>query len=188
MIRKSDEDDISNSSIIYNIEQDSVNFSPALQQSINNILVHNDVTGMLVPSLAALKSVHAITKELTAEGQTLVLSNIRHLEMVKKQINQLPSLSDEAVQTLVAAELNPMDVEVINECKLASFSQHSFAKTKMVALGNAIENLVGLLQICEENENLKVISHMSDLSKQLDCIKSRTEIWRNNRNTIINIM
>ena len=58
----------------------------------------------------------------------------------------------------------------------------------MVALGNAIENLVGLLQICEENENLKVISHMSDLTKQLDLIKSRTEIWKNNRNTIINIM
>ena len=116
MLRKSDEDDVSNSSIIYNIEQDSVNFSPALEQSINNILVHNDVTGMLVPSLAALKSVHAITKELTTEGQTLVLSNIRHLEMVKRQINQLPSLSDEAVQALVAVEINPVEVEV-NECK-----------------------------------------------------------------------
>ena len=111
-MKKSEQDDISNNSIIYNIEQDSVNFSPAFEQSINNILVHNDVTGMLVPSLAALKSVHAITKELTAKGQTLVLSNIRHLEMVKKQINKLPSHSDEAAKTLVAPELSPVEVEV----------------------------------------------------------------------------
>ena len=97
--RNRDEDDISNSSIIYNIEQDSVNFSPALEKHINNILMHEDMTGLLGPSLAALKCAHAITTEMTSTGK-LVLTNIKHLEMVKKNIRQLPALSDQAIQVI----------------------------------------------------------------------------------------
>ena len=100
--RGRDEDDISNSSIIYNIEQDSVSISPSLEKHIQvmprhvsrvtchmsnvtdplsrvtcqDILRHEDLTGLLGPSLAALKCAHGVTLELSATGQ-LVLTNTR---------------------------------------------------------------------------------------------------------------
>ena len=93
--RGRDDDDISNSSIIYNIEQDSVSISPSLEKHIQvrsghvsyvtcplsrvtcqDILRHDDLTGLLGPSLAALKCAHGVTLELSATGQ-LVLTNTR---------------------------------------------------------------------------------------------------------------
>ena len=61
----------------------------------------------------------------------------RHLHLVRRSITQLPILCDMAIQALITTEVNPMEVEA-----------------RMVALGIGLENLVGLLQIWEGNENM----------------------------------
>ena len=61
----------------------------------------------------------------------------RHLNLVRRSITQLPVLCDMAIQALITAEVNPPEVEA-----------------RMVALGIGLENLVGLLQIWEGNENM----------------------------------
>jgi len=167
--RSRDDDDISNSSIVYNIEQDSVNMNPALEKHIQDILLHDDITGLLDPSLKALKAAHAVTAEMSAAGQ-LVLTNMRHLHLVRRSITQLPLLCDMAIQALITTEVNPMEVEA-----------------RMVALGIGLENLVGLLQIWEGNENMNIISHMTNFEKQLDLIKKKTDKWNQSRHTIVNI-
>ena len=77
----------------------------------------------------------------------------------------------------------------------------------MVALGIAIENLVGLLQIWEGNENMvgiliicfksfcnipsiqNIISHLKEFGKQLDLIKKRTDKWKETKYaSVINIV
>ena len=50
-------------------------------------------------------------------------------------------LCDVAIQALITAEVNPPEVEA-----------------RMVALGIGLENLVGLLQIWEGNENMVRVS------------------------------
>lgn len=50
-----EEDSISNTSIVYNIEQDSVSITPSLHRQIQEILLTDDITGLLEPSLTALK-------------------------------------------------------------------------------------------------------------------------------------
>ena len=96
-----------------------------------------------------------------------------------------------AIQALITAEVNPMEVEA-----------------RMVALGIGLENLVGLLQIWEGNENMvgvpyciimlkrqnilnflfqNIISHMTNFEKQLDLIKKKTDKWNQSRHTIVNI-
>ena len=66
----------------------------------------------------------------------------RHLHLVRRSITQLPLLCDMAIQALITTEVNPMEVEA-----------------RMVALGIGLENLVGLLQIWEGNENMVGLSY-----------------------------
>ena len=98
-----------------------------------------------------------------------------------------------AIQALITAEVNPMEVEA-----------------RMVALGIGLESLVGLLQIWEGNENMvsvpylpfciilkrqnisnvlfqNIIFHMTNFEKQLDLIKKKTDKWNQSRHTIVNI-
>ena len=56
---------------------------------------------------------------------------------MRRSITQLPLLCDMAIQALITTEVNPMEVEA-----------------RMVALGIGLENLVGLLQIWDGNENM----------------------------------
>ena len=81
-------------------------------------------------------------------------------------------------------------------------------EARMVALGIGLENLVGLLQIWEGNENMvggpycfimlkrqnilnfffqNIIFHMTNFEKQLDLIKKKTDKWNQSRHTIVNI-
>ena len=72
-----------------------------------HILLLDDITGLLTPSLAALKSAHAVTAEMSAAGQ-LVLTNMRHLNMVRRCISQIPILCDQAIQVMVILRMMVM--------------------------------------------------------------------------------
>ena len=47
---------------------------------VQDILLHDDITGLLGPSLKALKAAHAVTAEMSAAGQ-LVLTNMRSVSV-----------------------------------------------------------------------------------------------------------
>ena len=57
-------------------------------ECIQDILQHDDITGLLGPSLKALKAAHAVTTEMSAAGK-LVLTNMKSvpaiLLMLKKR-------------------------------------------------------------------------------------------------------
>ena len=68
----------------------------------------DDITGLLTPGLAALKCAHAVTAEMSAAGQ-LVLTNMRHLNMVRRCISQIPTLCDQAIQVLTKMRMIRVD-------------------------------------------------------------------------------
>merc|ERR1712168_1708623 len=102
----------------------------------------------------------------------LVLTNMKHLDMLRKSIHNIPVLCDAAIQALITTEINPIEVEA-----------------RMIALGLGLENTLGLLQIFEGNENANFVCCMREFEKQLEVIKTRTEKWiSSKRDVVINVV
>ena len=112
-----EEDSISNTSIVYNIEQDSVSITPSLHRQIQEILLTDDITGLLQPSLTALKVFRSTNRildmlilqaahKMMGEMVTikLVLTNMKHLDMLRKSIHNIPALCDAAIQVPSSSE------------------------------------------------------------------------------------
>ena len=87
---------MSNTSIIYNIEQDTVSITPSLCKQIEQILLADDITGLLEPSLGALKAAHRMMEAMVT--RKLVLTNLSHLDLLRRSIHQIPVLCDAAIQ------------------------------------------------------------------------------------------
>ena len=98
--RRAEEDSLSNTSIIYNIEQDSVSITPSLCKQIEEILLVDDITGLLEPSLGALKAAHRMMEEMVT--RKLVLTNLSHLDLLRRSIHHIPVLCDAAIQVGIA--------------------------------------------------------------------------------------
>ena len=94
--RRAEEDNVSNTSIIYNIEQDTVSITPSLCKQIEEILLADDITGLLEPSLGALKAAHRMMEEMVT--RKLVLANLSHLDHLRRSIHHIPVLCDAAIQ------------------------------------------------------------------------------------------
>ena len=105
LCRAREDDNISNTSIIYNIEQDSVSITPSLHKQIQEILLVDDITGLLEPSLAALKAAHKVMGEMVS--MKLILTNMKHLDMLRRSIHHIPVLCDAAIQVTLNTE--PID-------------------------------------------------------------------------------
>ena len=105
LCRAREDDNISNTSIIYNIEQDSVSITPSLHKQIQEILLVDDITGLLEPSLAALKAAHKVMGEMVS--MKLILTNMKHLDMLRRSIHHIPVLCDAAIQVTLGSE--PID-------------------------------------------------------------------------------
>ena len=93
---RAEEDNISSTSIVYNIEQDSVSITSSLHQQIEEILLLDDITGLLEPSLAALKAAHRMMGEMVK--RKLILTNMKHLNMLRRSLHHIPVLCDAAIQ------------------------------------------------------------------------------------------
>ena len=125
----SDEDDnSSNRSIIYNIEQDKVTISPVVEKHMQvkkmvvrwktdtkiyffqHILLLDDITGLLPPSLKALRSAHAITCGIAMRN--IIIRNIKDLETLQKAIKHIPIILDAAMDALVETNVKPAEAEV----------------------------------------------------------------------------
>ena len=98
--RRAEEDNVSNTSIIYNIEQDTVSITPSLCKQIEQILLADDITGLLEPSLGALKAAHRMMEEMVT--RKLVLTNLSHLDHLRRSIHHIPVLCEAAIQVGIA--------------------------------------------------------------------------------------
>ena len=105
-----DDDNASTRSIIYNIEQDKVSISPMVEKHMQHILLLDDITGLLPPSLTALRSAHAITCSIAM--RKIVIRNVRDLETLQKAIKHIPTLLDATMEALVETNIKPAEVEV----------------------------------------------------------------------------
>ena len=77
---------------------------------LQHILLLDDITGLLPPSLLALRSAHAVTCGIAKRN--IVIRNVRDLETLQKAIKHIPTLLDAAMEALVETDIKPPEVEV----------------------------------------------------------------------------
>merc|ERR1711892_40711 len=160
-----DDDNASTRSIIYNIEQDKVSISPMVEKHMQNILLLDDITGLLPPSLTALRSAHAITCGIAM--RKIVIRNVRDLETLQKAIKHIPTLLDATMEALVETIIKPAEVEA-----------------RMVALCIGVEQLVGLVQLLDNHKQVEGMKeHLRIMERQLEIIKRRADMWKTDRDT-----
>jgi len=166
------DDNTSTQSIIYNIEQDKVSINPMVEKHMQHILLLDDITGLLPPCLTILRSAHSITSRISS--RRVVIRNIRDLHTLQRAIQHIPSLLDTTMEALVEPNIQPAEVEA-----------------RMVALCLGVEQLIGLIQLLDNHWMEDMQEDLNNMDKQLQIIKRRAELWKNDRNInehIVNIM
>jgi len=140
--------------------------------SAKHILLLDDITGLLPPCLAILRSAHSITCRIAS--RRVVIRNIRDLHTLQRAIQHIPALLDNTMEALVETNIQPPEVEA-----------------RMVAMCLGVEQLVGLIQLLDNHWMEDMQEDLINMDKQLQIIKRRAESWKNDRNTndhIVNIM